>query len=99
MKPLYLKFETEEAARKAIALCSDKISVDTIGAIYNEDGEFDEETGEWIKKPTEKEGWHVNVLAPDTCNHFKVDEHRVITPIRVWAGFENWHLTKPVKKA
>lgn len=33
-----------------------------LGTIYNNDGEYDPETGDVITPPTAKSGWHVNVL-------------------------------------
>lgn len=36
--------------------------VDVVGEIWNNDGEYDLETGEVITPPTKKDGWHVNII-------------------------------------
>jgi hypothetical protein len=37
-------------------------SCDVIGTIYNDDGVYNEETGEVISEPTPMEGFHVNYI-------------------------------------
>jgi hypothetical protein len=37
-------------------------SCDVVGTIYNDDGVYDEETGEVISAPTVMEGFHVNFI-------------------------------------
>ena len=37
-------------------------SCDVVGTIYNDDGVYDEETGEVISEPTVMEGFHVNFI-------------------------------------
>ena len=36
--------------------------IDIVGDIYNNDGVYDEETGDTITPPTKKTGWHVNII-------------------------------------
>ena len=58
--------------------------VDVVGEIWNDDGEYNLETGEVITSPTKKEGWHVNVILqadlPEALQEFVVvpqNPHRV----------------------
>ena len=87
MKPLYLRFDTKEAAEEALINCSHPHEIDVIGEIYNDDSEYSDD-GECIKQPTKKQGWHVNLLVPDDCTDYDNHAHNVVTPVRVWAGFE-----------
>ena len=36
--------------------------IDIVGEIWNNDGEYDLETGEVITPPTKKDGWHINII-------------------------------------
>lgn len=47
--------------------------LDIVGTIYNDDGVYDEETGEVITSPTIKEGYHVNLI-------LKIDFPDALTP-------------------
>ena len=61
-------------------------AISDIGTIYNKDAEYDPETGEEIKGPTAKEGWHVNWKAnqfPDGITAFEI---MPVNVQRVWAG-------------
>ncbi len=61
-------------------------SISVLGTIYNEDGVYDEETGEIVTPPTAKDGWHVNWKAatfPAGIRAFEVMPNKVA---RVWAG-------------
>ena len=61
-------------------------AISDIGIIYNKDGEYDPETGEQIKPPTAKDGWHVNWKAsefPEGITAFELMPNDVH---RVWAG-------------
>jgi hypothetical protein len=84
----YYKFPNKEAVPPR-RLWPKDISINEIGIIINDDGVFDK-TGEIIKPPTIKSGWHVNV-----CYQGKVDlefikeyEIQVETPVCTWLGQE-----------
>ena len=60
-------------------------SCDVVGTIYNNDGVYDEETGEVISAPTAMEGFHVNY-----CGEYPEDLGQYLvaptTPYRKFAG-------------
>ena len=59
-------------------------AIDDVGIIYNNDGVYNEETGEVITPPTQMEGWHVNIIGelPPELNEYLVTPS---TPYRVFA--------------
>jgi len=61
-------------------------AISDIGIIYNKDGEYDPETGEEIKAPTAKDGWHVNWKAKDFPAGITAFEVMPKEVSRVWAG-------------
>jgi hypothetical protein len=49
---------------------------DPIGTIYNDDGVYNEETGEVISPPTAVDGWHANYIAvslPESLTNYNLD--------------------------
>ena len=60
-------------------------SMDIVGVIYNDDGVYNEETGEVITPPTPMDGWHVNFKGtlPDGWDANLVTPN---TPYRIFAG-------------
>ena len=60
-------------------------AVDEVGIIYNDDGIYNQETGEVITPPTPMEGWHVNVKSAEDIDWsgFTVTPE---TPYRKFAG-------------
>ena len=61
-------------------------AISDIGILYNKDGQYDPETGEEIKAPTAKEGWHVNWKASQFPDGITVFETMPVEVARVWAG-------------
>jgi hypothetical protein len=60
-------------------------AVDDIGVIYNEDGVYNQETGEEITPPTPIDGWHVNFksVEPMDWSGFLINPQ---SPYRIFAG-------------
>lgn len=95
MKQMFLKFPNKLAADKFLEAYTiireeDRIaiegySIDVIGEIYDIVVNGDEVTS------TAKDGWHVNMLAPDNF----VSEYEVFptTPSRIFGGWEVIHDT------
>ena len=64
-------------------------AISDIGILYNKDGQYDPETGEEIKAPTAKEGWHVNWKAsqfPDGITAFEPSPHSDMLILRGMRG-------------
>jgi len=61
-------------------------SCDVVGTIYNNDGVYDESTGEIISEPTAMEGFHVNFIGelPEELQSYTVTPQ---TPHRKFAGY------------
>jgi hypothetical protein len=59
-------------------------AIDDVGIIYNDDGVYNEETGEVITPPTQMDGWHVNIIGelPQEFNEYLVNPSN---PYRVFA--------------
>lgn len=61
-------------------------SIDVVGIIYNNDGVYNEETGEVVTLPSAMEGWHVNYKTdalPDALTEYIVTPS---SPHRKFAG-------------
>jgi hypothetical protein len=60
-------------------------AVDDIGIIYNDDGVYDNDTGEVVTPPTPMDGWHVNYVGalPDGWDQYLVSPQQ---PYRVFAS-------------
>jgi hypothetical protein len=58
---------------------------DVVGVIYNDDGVYNQETGEVITPPTPIDGWHVNYrsVEPFDWSGFVINPS---TPYRVFAS-------------
>ena len=96
MKPLYLRFENEQAARDALLangfeltedgeLYHPKCSIDAVGVIH---GELTiDDNGNVINQEPDIEGWHVNLLVHDDYTPPKSSVVVTVkTPVRRWAG-------------
>jgi hypothetical protein len=61
-------------------------ALDIIGTIYNNDGVYDEESGEVVTPPTAMEGYHINIILkeslPQILKSYLVSPKR---PYRVFA--------------
>jgi hypothetical protein len=57
-----------------------------IGTIYNNDGVYDEETGEIITPATAKDGWHVNWKAASFPAGIEAYEVMPVNVCQVWSG-------------
>jgi|TARA_B100000073_G_scaffold243811_1_gene204481 hypothetical protein len=59
-------------------------ALDPVGVIFNDDGEYNVETGEVIKEPTPMAGWHVNLAGqfPSELDSFEVTPEK---PYRIFA--------------
>jgi hypothetical protein len=78
--------EPEQPEQPAYYTCyTHDHSMDIVGVIYNNDGVYDEETGEVLTPPTPMPGWHVNFKGtlPDGWDANLVTP---ITPYRKFAG-------------
>ena len=81
----YRHTETFDDVEQTYYAVKDQVGdVDVIGDIWNDDGEYDLETGEVITPPTKKEGYHVNIILqsglPEELQEFVVvpqNPHRV----------------------
>ena len=61
-------------------------AISNIGIIYNDDGVYNEETGETITPATAKDGWHVNWKAAEFPAGIEAHEVMPVDAYRVWAG-------------
>ena len=61
-------------------------AISVLGTIYNDDGVYDEETGETISAPTAKDGWHVNWKAAEFPAGIQAFEIMPVKVTNVWAG-------------
>ena len=61
-------------------------AISNIGTIYNNDGVYDEETGETITAPTAKDGWHVNWKATSFPAGIAAHEVMPVNVYQVWSG-------------
>ena len=63
-------------------------AVDVIGTIYNDDGVYDEETGEQITPPTPVDGFHVNAkwMKKPTTRAVAATITKPATPHRIFLG-------------
>jgi hypothetical protein len=60
--------------------------VDDVGVIYNDDGVYDQDTGEVITPPTPKDGWHVNYKSATLPSDLEAYVVSPTTPHRIFAG-------------
>ncbi len=60
-------------------------SCDVVGTIYNNDGVYDEETGEVISAPTVMEGYHVNFIG-ELPEELQANIVTPVSPYRKFAG-------------
>lgn len=88
MKQLHLKFTDEAQAKQVLATCPERLTVVHLGTLYNEDGVYNEETGEVITPATAKEGWHVDVLIDTHCTILDEYDVKPETPVHTFAGFK-----------
>jgi len=58
---------------------------DVVGVIYNDDGVYNQETGEVITPPTAMDGWHVNFKSDKDIDWSGFPVYPQ-TPYRVFAG-------------
>ena len=61
-------------------------AIDNIGTIWNDDGVYDEETGEVITPPTPMAGYHVNYKCDELPASLTVYEVTPENPYRKFAG-------------
>ena len=64
-------------------------AIDVVGTIYNDDGVYDENTGEVITPPTPVDGFHVNAKWQDTMtfpSNFTDRAVHPFTPKRIFLG-------------
>ncbi|QCT21770.1 hypothetical protein FEM41_19985 [Jejubacter calystegiae] len=70
----YLQFPDEPTAKKSTGWWSKKsgwiaptpaLQIAVRGVLYNDDGVYDETTGECITPPTQRPGFHVDVIYGD----------------------------------
>ena len=61
-------------------------AISNIGILYNDDGVYNEETGETITAPTAKDGWHVNWKAASFPIGIEAYEIMPVNAYQVWAG-------------
>lgn len=98
MKPLYLRFDNEQAARDALLVNGFELTED--GGLYHPKCEIDivgiihgnvttDDNGDVIHQDPDIEGWHINLLVPDDFAPPKTASIvSVKTPVRKWAGYE-----------
>lgn len=68
----YLRFDDEGQAKRLLPDWVDKdgkwkrptpkVNFDPVGALFSDYGENDPETGEVIREPVKRDGWHINVI-------------------------------------
>jgi hypothetical protein len=61
-------------------------AVDDVGVIYNDDGVYDEDTGDVITPPTPMDGWHVNYKAATLPSDLEAYVVTPNSPHRKFAG-------------
>ena len=84
MKAIYLKFPSEVDVSEYVGRDVEGISVDVIGTIYTSavmDGDV------VVSPAVAKDGWHVNMLVPDTFDVFAEFEVVPTSPRRVFGGW------------
>ncbi|MGL5728751.1 MAG: hypothetical protein ACRCYD_12985 [Plesiomonas sp.] len=96
MKPLYLRFDSEQAAIAALVehgfSCEDGLlshpdcCVDVVGIIRGDIATDDD--GNITHQEPDIDGWHINLLVPDEYVPSKSAAIvSVKTPVRRWAGY------------
>ena len=83
----YKRTETFEGTEQTFYTVTDQVGdIDIIGDIWNNDGVYNEETGEIITPPTKKDGHHINIILegelPEKLQEFTVSPQN---PYRVFA--------------
>ena len=83
----YKRTETFDDVEQTFYTVTDQVGdIDIVGEIWNNDGEYDLESGEVITPPTKKDGWHVNIICqssvPPELQEFIVTPQ---SPYRVFA--------------
>jgi hypothetical protein len=80
--------EEPEIQEQWSAFYTHDYACDVIGVIYNDDGVYNQETGEEITPPTLVDGWHVNFAALTIPQEFAayVINPEPNTPYRVFAS-------------
>lgn len=80
----YLQFPDEKVARSATGWWSKKagwitpspeLQIAVRGVLYNDDGEYNANTGDVIKEPTAQTGYHIDVIygaIPEAAQQFIV---------------------------
>jgi hypothetical protein len=70
----YLKFPDEATAKKSTGWWTKKsgwaaptptLQIAVRGVLYNNDGEYDPETGDVIREPTQRDGFFIDVIYGD----------------------------------
>jgi hypothetical protein len=61
-------------------------AIDDVGAIYNDDGVYDPDTGDVITPPTPMDGWHVNYKAATLPSELEAYVVTPNSPHRKFAG-------------
>lgn len=98
MKPLYLRFDNEQAAHDALLANGFELTED--GSLYHSQCEIDivgviagkpilDDFFEVIGNEPNLPGYHINLLVPD--NYTPPESAAVMqvkTPVRKWAGYE-----------
>jgi hypothetical protein len=63
----YKRTETIDDETITFYTVTDQVGdIDIVGEIWNDDGVYDEESGEVITPPTKKDGWHINIICQST---------------------------------
>jgi hypothetical protein len=77
--------EEPEIQEQWSAFYTNDYACDVVGVIYNDDGVYNQETGEVITPPTPVDGWHVNYksVEPIDWSGFTINPN---TPYRVFAS-------------
>lgn len=83
----YKRTETIDDETITFYTVTDQVGdIDMVGEIWNDDGVYDEESGEVITPPTKKDGWHINIILqaglPEALQEFAVTPNN---PYRVFA--------------
>jgi len=84
---VYIITQLEEKQTRVWYSITDQVGdIDIVGDIWNDDGVYDEETGETITPPTKKDGYHINIILqgnlPEELQEFVVSPQH---PYRVFA--------------
>jgi hypothetical protein len=61
-------------------------AINNIGIIYNNDGVYDEETGETVTPATAKQGWHVNWKSVSFPAGIAAYEIMPVNAYSIWSG-------------